>query len=218
MAGFRRRLEERGWHWLARAITGLVLVFLLAPILVVIPISFTAGSQLVFPMPGWSIRWYLDVLGSQAWRDAAAKAVCLGEALRPEFKVYGQAVLANARALAASLMERGIEIVTGGTDTPPVLMDVGGLSMTGDEAEKALEAVGITCNKNPAPFDAPRPSSWRGVRLGVCAVTTRGFGEQEMRDIAGFIAAVLHKTPGVDVARHTGELCARFPIYQERCY
>ncbi|MEZ5862728.1 MAG: ABC transporter permease [Geminicoccaceae bacterium] len=78
MARFRRRLEERGWHWLARAVTALVLVFLLAPILVVIPISFTAGSQLVFPMPGWSIQWYLEVLGSQAWRDAAANSLFVG--------------------------------------------------------------------------------------------------------------------------------------------
>ena len=78
MATLRRRLEERGWHWLGHVITGLVLVFLMVPILVVVPMSFTAGSQLVFPMPGWSTQWYVEVLNSQAWRDAAGNSLLIG--------------------------------------------------------------------------------------------------------------------------------------------
>jgi glycine hydroxymethyltransferase len=158
------------------------------------------------------------VQGSLHPQVIAAKAVCLGEALRPEFQAYAAAVLANARALADVLMQAGIEVVSGGTDTPQVLMDVGGLALTGDQAEKALERVGITCNKNPVPFDAARPSRWRGVRLGVSAVTTRGFGVTEMEEVAALIAAVLCGKDTEGVVPRVRALCQRFPIYSGRAY
>ncbi len=157
------------------------------------------------------------VQGSLHPQVIAAKAVCLGEALRPEFQVYARAVLDNARVLAAALAEHGLPVVSGGTDTPLVLVDVGVQGLTGDAAEKRLDAAGITCNKNPLPFDGRRPSAWRGVRLGVSAVTTRGFGVEDMRQVAALIARALGDAAAVDTVRaEAAALCARHPIYPGR--
>ncbi len=131
------------------------------------------------------------VQGSLHPNVLAAKAVCLGEALKPAFREYGTCVIANARRLARVLMERGIGIVTGGTDTHMVLVDLSGVGIKGQQAEAALARAGITSNKNPIPFDPARPSHWSGLRLGVSAVTTRGFGIGEMDDLGHTIADLI---------------------------
>ncbi|HYE13689.1 MAG TPA: serine hydroxymethyltransferase [Pyrinomonadaceae bacterium] len=152
----------------------------------------------------------------------AAKAVAFGEALRAEFKEYQRRTLANAKALAAGLQEQGFRLVSGGTDNHLLLVDVfmGGRGVTGKVAEKALEAAGITVNKNTIPFDTNKPFVASGVRLGTPALTTRGMGEAEMREVAGLIAAVLREpeSEGVRerVRRSVRELAARFPLYPKR--
>ena len=131
------------------------------------------------------------VQGSLHANVIAAKAVCLGEALRPEFADYGRRVVDNARTLARTLAERGIGMVGGGTDTHMVLLDLSSLGILGQEAETALARAGITSNKNPVPFDARSPARWTGLRLGVSAVTTRGFGTAEMKVLGARIADLL---------------------------
>ena len=132
------------------------------------------------------------VQGSLHSNVLAAKAVCLGEALCPEFKTYGQRVVENARVLASSLAERGIGIVGGGTDTHMVLLDLSGLELLGSEAEAVLARAGVTSNKNPVPFDARNPAKWTGLRLGAAAVTTRGFRAAQMARLGKCIADLLH--------------------------
>ena len=132
------------------------------------------------------------VQGSLHSNVLAAKAVCLGEALRPEFADYGRRVVANARTLATTLSERGIGVVGGGTDTHMVLLDLSGLGLLGSEAEAALARAGITSNKNPVPFDAGSPSKWTGLRLGVAAATTRGFRPSDMDMLGACVAELLH--------------------------
>jgi glycine hydroxymethyltransferase len=154
----------------------------------------------------------------------AAKAVAFGEALRPEFKSYARAVIANAKALAGRLQERGADLVAGGTDTHLALVDLRPLGLTGKDADEALERAGITCNKNGIPFDPLPPVKTSGIRVGSPAGTTRGFGQAEFRDIADMIADVLDglKQHGHDgngetertVNARVRDLCARFPIYQ----
>ena len=159
------------------------------------------------------------VQGSLHSNVLAAKAVCFGEALQPSFKTYGHQVVTNARALAACLMERGIGVVSGGTDTHMVLLNLSGLGILGQDAEDALAAANITSNKNPVPFDAPRPSDWVGLRLGVAAATTRGLGEGDMVTLGDAIADVLlavtdgNSQSAVDRARQlVRELCDRYPV------
>ncbi|HEX8187041.1 MAG TPA: serine hydroxymethyltransferase [Pyrinomonadaceae bacterium] len=152
----------------------------------------------------------------------AAKAVAFGEALRAEFKDYQRRILSNARALAAELQEQGFRLVSGGTDNHLVLVDVfmGGKGVTGKVAEKALEAAGITANKNTIPFDTNKPFVASGIRLGTPALTTRGMGEEEMRQVARLIAAVLHEPESEEVRARVSEsvkeLAARFPLYARR--
>jgi glycine hydroxymethyltransferase len=152
----------------------------------------------------------------------AAKAVALGEALTPEFRSYARAVLENARALAASLAESGLAIVSGGTDSHLMLVDLRAKALTGKLAEAALERAGITCNKNGIPFDPEKPTVTSGIRLGSPAATTRGFGQAEFRQVGALIAEVLDglaaKGDGshaveVAVRRKVSALCARFPVY-----
>ena len=138
------------------------------------------------------------VQGSLHPNVLAAKAVCLGEALGAEFKAYAVQVVANARRLGDVLKGRGLELVGGGTDTHMVLVDLSGTGATGQAAEDALARAGITSNKNPIPFDAPRPSQWRGLRLGVSAVTTRGFGAAEMEALGHCIADLILAGAGPD--------------------
>jgi glycine hydroxymethyltransferase len=156
----------------------------------------------------------------------AAKAVAFGEALQPEFKSYARAVIANAKALAGRLKERGADLVSGGTDTHLALVDLRPLGVTGKDADEALERAAITCNKNGIPFDPLPPVKTSGIRVGSPAGTTRGFGVAEFRDIADMVADVLEGLrdkgeegdPAVEaeVKRRVRELCARFPIYQEQ--
>ena len=138
------------------------------------------------------------VQGSLHSNVLAAKAVCLGEALRPEFTDYARSVVENARSLAGALEERGIGIVGGGTDTHMVLLDLSSVGILGWQAEAALARAGITSNKNPVPFDARSPSQWTGLRLGVSAATTRGFGTVEMEVLGACIAELLHAETGSD--------------------
>jgi glycine hydroxymethyltransferase len=155
----------------------------------------------------------------------AAKAVAFGEALQPDFKLYSQAVLDNARALASRLAERGANLVSGGTDTHLALVDLTPLGVTGRDADEALERAAITCNKNGIPFDPLPPIKTSGIRVGSPAGTTRGFGVKEFRDIADMIADVLEglRTKGeggdpaveADVRTRVRALCERFPIYPE---
>ena len=155
----------------------------------------------------------------------AAKAVAFGEALQPGFKSYARAVIANAKALAARLQERGANLVAGGTDTHLALVDVSPLGITGRDADEALERAAITCNKNGIPFDPLPPLKTSGIRVGSPAGTTRGFGVQEFRDIGDMISDVLdglrengHDGNGAveaEVKARVRELCGRFPIYRE---
>jgi glycine hydroxymethyltransferase len=152
----------------------------------------------------------------------AAKAVAFGEALREDFKEYQRQVLKNAKALASELQEQGLRIVSGGTDNHLVLVDVflGGKGITGKEAEKSLEAAGLTANKNTIPFDTNKPFVTSGIRLGTPALTTRGMGEEEMRQVARLISEVIHEPQSEEVRgrvkREVAELTARFPLYARR--
>lgn len=154
----------------------------------------------------------------------AAKAVAFGEALRPEFKDYARATVANAQALASRLKERGANLVAGGTDTHLALVDLTPLGVTGRDADEALERAAITCNKNGIPNDPLPPMKTSGIRVGSPAGTTRGFGIAEFEEIGDMIADVLgglkakgeHGDPAVeaDVRTRVRALCQRFPIYQ----
>ncbi|MFQ5437660.1 MAG: serine hydroxymethyltransferase, partial [Paracoccaceae bacterium] len=155
----------------------------------------------------------------------AAKAVAFGEALRPEFKAYQKQVVANARSLAETLMKGGLDIVTGGTDTHLMLVDLRPKGVKGHETEAALGRANITCNKNGIPFDPEKPTVTSGVRLGTPAGTTRGFGEAEFTEIGAMIIEVVdglaangaegNGSVEASVKARVLDLCARFPIYSE---
>ena len=146
----------------------------------------------------------------------AAKAVCFGEALRPEFKVYARQVVDNAQALAAALAGRGVRLVSGGTDNHLMLIDLTDEACTGKELEQKLDAVHITANKNTVPGEKRSPFVTSGLRVGTPAVTTRGMGPAEMAVIAGCIADCIHDFDGkqADIAARVAELTARFPLYE----
>jgi glycine hydroxymethyltransferase len=147
----------------------------------------------------------------------AAKAVCFLEALQPDFADYQKQVLANARALAASMIDAGFRVVSGGTDTHLMLVDVFSKGLRGKESEQALDRARITVNKNAIPFDTNPPLNPSGIRLGSPAVTTRGFRENEMREVGSLIAEVLnHMSDDAAIAgvrQKVGALTARFPLY-----
>ena len=152
----------------------------------------------------------------------AAKAVALGEALAPDFKPYIESVVTNARALAEVMIERGCDIVTGGTDTHLVLVDLRPKGLKGNQVEEALERAGITCNKNGIPFDPEKPMVTSGIRLGTPAGTSRGFGEQEFRQIAHLISDVLdgliangenNREVEEQVRQKVEALCEQYPLY-----
>ena len=153
----------------------------------------------------------------------AAKAVAFGEALRPEFKAYAKAVVENARALATSLEEQGLRIVSGGTDNHLMLVDLTAKDVTGKAAEKGLDRAWLTCNKNGIPFDTRSPFVTSGVRLGTPAGTTRGFGPEEFRKVGALIAQVVDglSRNGEEgdgqieerVRAQVEELCQSFPVY-----
>jgi glycine hydroxymethyltransferase len=152
----------------------------------------------------------------------AAKAVAFGEDLRPEFKVYAGRVLENAKALASVLAERGLDIVSGGTDTHLMLVDLRPKKLTGKAAEESLGRACLTCNKNGIPFDPEKPTVTSGIRLGTPAGTTRGFGPAEFRRVGELIADVLdelavnaenNEAAEAAAREGVGELCRRFPVY-----
>ena len=148
----------------------------------------------------------------------AAKAVCFQEAMTPEFVIYQKQVLANASTLAETLAAEGYRVVSGGTDTHLMLVDVFSKGVRGKDAEKALDRAAITVNKNAIPFDVNPPLNPSGLRLGSPAVTTRGFKEAEMREVGGLIAEVLARISDeraiATVRSRVGALAARFPLYQ----
>jgi glycine hydroxymethyltransferase len=156
----------------------------------------------------------------------AAKAVMLGEALRPEFKDYARAVVENAKTLAETLKTRGLDIVSGGTDTHLMLVDLRPKKLTGRAAEQSLDRASITCNKNGIPFDPEKPTVTSGIRLGSPAGTTRGFGPAEFRQVGELIGEVLDglaaSNSGDNLAAEAAvrakvaELCRRFPVYAGR--
>ena len=146
----------------------------------------------------------------------AAKAVCLGEALKPEFKTYGENIVKNAQALANGLLKRGNKLVSGGTDNHVMLLDLTESEVTGKELERRLDEVQITANKNTVPNEQRSPFVTSGVRLGTPAVTTRGFGVEEMDKIAEYITLALNDFEGnADKIRQgVNEICDKFPLYK----
>jgi len=153
----------------------------------------------------------------------AAKAVAFGEALRPEFKTYIDRVVENAQVLAGVMVERGCDIVTGGTDTHLMLVDLRPKGLKGNVVDAALERAGITCNKNGIPFDPEKPMVTSGIRLGTPAGTSRGFGAEEFRLIGNLISDVLdglvanpddNSTVEAQVLAQVETLCKRFPLYK----
>jgi glycine hydroxymethyltransferase len=150
----------------------------------------------------------------------AAKAICFQEAMQPEFREYAKQVVANAKVLAEALAAKGFRIISGGTDTHVMLVEVFSKGMLGSDAEKALGEAGITVNKNAIPFDTNPPLKPSGIRIGSPALTTRGMKEGEMRQIGRWIAdALLHRTDAGGLARIRKEvlnLCEAFPLYAER--
>ena len=153
----------------------------------------------------------------------AAKAVAFGEALRPDFKTYQEDVIKNAKILSSTLEKRGFRIVTGGTDTHVILVDVGSKNIKGNDAEKSLGNANITCNKNSIPFDTEKPMVTSGIRLGTPAGTTRGFGKSEFTNIGNWIADVLeqlqingisnNENAELEVKNKVIKLCENYPIY-----
>lgn len=149
----------------------------------------------------------------------AAKAVAFGEALKPEFKTYAAQVVKNARVLAETLMERGLNLVTGGTDNHLMLVDLSNTEITGKDGEIALDHAGITVNKNTVPNEKRSPFVTSGLRIGTPALTTRGFKEAEMKLVGGWIADVLadHTNEALlkKIRNQVKELCSKFPIYAQ---
>ncbi|HIF58289.1 MAG TPA: serine hydroxymethyltransferase [Rhodospirillales bacterium] len=164
------------------------------------------------------------IQGGPLMHVIAAKAVAFAEALQPNFKIYVQNIVENARVLADKLAERGSDIVSGGTDTHLILVDLRPKGLTGKAAEKSLESAGMTCNKNGIPFDPEKPAITSGVRLGTPVGTTRGFGTLEFKQVGDLISNVLdglavspgdNKRVEQEVRQEVGNICARFPIYKD---
>lgn len=146
----------------------------------------------------------------------AAKAVCFGEALKPEFKTYGENIVKNAKALANGLVSRGLNLVSGGTDNHVMLLDLRDREITGKELEHRLDEVYITVNKNTVPNEPRSPFVTSGIRIGTPAVTTRGLGVEEMDKIADFISLCVNDFEGNadDIRAGVNEICAKFPLYE----
>jgi len=160
------------------------------------------------------------IQGGPLMHVIAAKAVAFGEALQPEFKEYQAQVIKNAQVLAQGLEEEGLRIVSGGTDNHLLLVDLRGIDITGKAAEHALDAAGITVNKNTIPFDPASPFVTSGIRLGTAAMTTRGLKEDDMREVARLIGRVLtnHEDEAVLAEAHEAvrALTSKFSLYPER--
>lgn len=155
------------------------------------------------------------IQGGPLMHTIAAKAVCFGEALKPEFKTYQEQIAKNAKALAAQLVEEGFKLVSGGTDNHLILVDLTDKDVTGKEAEKMLDEVGITCNKNAIPFDTRSPFITSGLRIGTPATTSRGFVEEDMIEVGKLIAMTIRDFEGnkEDVKARVAALCEKHPLY-----
>lgn len=178
------------------------------------------GGIILARDPAWSKKLqsavFPGVQGSLHTQIIAAKAVCFGEALRVDFRDYAKQVKENAFVLAETLSERGVKVISGGTDTHIVLLDLSPQGMTGKKAEAMLDNVNITSNKNPIPYDVPNPSAWSGLRLGVAAATTRGFKQDDFQSLAKVIAGLTLAKPENarnDAKQLVAELCSSFPIH-----
>ena len=146
----------------------------------------------------------------------AAKAVCFGEALKPEFKEYQKQIVKNAKVLSEELVKLGFNLVSGGTDNHLMLIDLRNKGITGKELEERLDNVGITTNKNSVPFDTERPTITSGIRIGTPAVTTRGLKEGEMKQIAKLINMTVenYEDKKEEIIKEVAEICSRFPLYE----
>ena len=164
-------------------------------------------------------KWvFPGIQGGPLMHVIAAKAVCFGEALQPSFRRYGEQVVRNAKVLGEVLVSEGLRLVSGGTDSHLLLVDVSPIGISGKQAETALDEAGITCNKNMIPFDTRKPAESSGIRLGTPALTTRGMGEDEMRTIGKWIADVLKNIDSEDVRRdvhgRVTELASQYPLHR----
>ncbi len=157
------------------------------------------------------------IQGGPLMHTITAKAVCFGEALKPEFTEYAKQIIKNTAALAEGLVEEGFRLVSGGTDNHLMLVDLTGMKVdTGKEAEHLLDEVGITCNKNAIPYDTQKPFVTSGIRLGTAAVTTRGFVEEDMKEVALLISLTLKdfEANAEEVRTRVAKLCAKYPLYE----
>ena len=156
--------------------------------------------------------------GGPLMHVVAAKAICFKEALDPEFKIYTKQVMDNAKLMAETIMSRGIDVVSGGTENHIILVDLRSKNITGKDAEKALGSVNITANKNTVPNDPQSPFVTSGIRLGTPAVTTRGFKNKEIVDISNWICDIVLDMENEDLKKEiknkVAELCSRFPVYK----
>ena len=157
------------------------------------------------------------IQGGPLMHVIAAKAVAFGEALKPEFREYAENIVKNAKAIAEGLKAEGFRLVSGGTDNHLILVDVRNKNLTGKEAEKLLDNIGITCNKNTIPFDPASPFVTSGIRLGTPAATTRGFKEEDFKEVASIMGLVLNNPEDTDkhaeAAKRVAALCAKYPLY-----
>jgi glycine hydroxymethyltransferase len=147
----------------------------------------------------------------------SAKAVCFGEALKPEFKAYQEQIIKNARVLAQTLVDEGFDLVSGGTDNHLMLVNLTGMKVdTGKEAEHLLDEVGITVNKNAIPFDTQKPFVTSGIRVGTAAVTSRGFKEEDLVEVGKLIGLTLKDFDAnkEEVKARVAALCAKYPLYE----
>lgn len=157
------------------------------------------------------------IQGGPLMHVIAAKAVAFAEALKPEFREYAENIVKNAKAFAEGLKAEGFRLVSGGTDNHLILVDVRNKNLTGKEAEKLLDNIGITCNKNTIPFDPASPFVTSGIRLGTPAATTRGFKEDDFKEVAAIMGLVLNNPEDTDkhaeAAKRVAALCAKYPLY-----
>ena len=155
--------------------------------------------------------------GGPLMHTITAKAVCFGEALKPEFRTYAERIIENTKTLADCLIAEGFRLVSGGTDNHLMLVDLTGMKVdTGKEAEHLLDEVGITCNKNAIPYDTQKPFVTSGIRLGTAAVTSRGFTKEDMREVAALISMTLKdfENSADEVRARVAALCKKYPLYE----
>ena len=155
------------------------------------------------------------VQGGPLMHVIAAKAVAFGEALKPEFNAYQAQIIKNAKVLAEELLTLDFHLVSGGTDNHLILMDLRNKGITGKELETRLDEIGITVNKNAVPYDTEKPSITSGIRIGTPAVTTRGFKEEEMKEIAKLIdMTVSHYDQKEEIQKRVQKICEKYPLYE----